>query len=227
MTATADYAHVPAVNVNSNTRDVLAAIALVAAPTVLGIGLLVHPKEVTGEAEQLGIISRHASAWGTSHLLIYLGSVLMVGAVVALVRLADRHGAKGVLAAGVVAGFGAVALAATAATEMVTHHLVQAGTDAAAKAAMYHSYAKAGDLGTAVFLPDIALSIGIVALAFLLWRSRALKAWTAVAIGVGAVLAPLPVIALRDVGAVIFVLGMPGAAAATLRSSSPTLSGSC
>ena len=188
-------------------------LAIVGAPLLLGAGLVIHPKEVTGEAEQLGIVTRHASAWGTAHLLIYLGSVLMVAAIIGLVRLADRHDARGAGIAGAVAGFGAVALAATAAIEMVTRHLAEAGGDATTRAAVFHSFEKAGDLGLAVFLPEFALSIGLIGLAVVLWRSHALTGWAALAIGAGGVLAPVPVIALRDLGAAILVAGMVAAAA--------------
>src|SRR5262249_54032953 len=106
------------------TRDRLCAAVVVAMPIVLGIGLVLHPRETSNEARQLDIVAHHASAWGAAHVLIYLAAALAIGATAALVRLADRHQAKGALAAGVVAGFGAVALAATAAIELVTRHVV-------------------------------------------------------------------------------------------------------
>src|SRR5437667_7195382 len=70
-------------------RDRLTAAALVAAPVVLGAGLVIHPKEVSGESEQLMIIGHHLSAWGCAHVLIYLGAALLIPAVIGLVRLAD------------------------------------------------------------------------------------------------------------------------------------------
>jgi hypothetical protein len=204
---------------STNARDRLAALALVTAPVVLGVGLIVHPKEVTSESEQLRIISDHATAWGVAHVLIYLGSTLLVGAVIALVRLADRHGGRGALGAGVVAGFGAVALASAAAIEMATRHIVESA-GVAGSAAGYHSYTTANDLGIVVFLPEFALSVGFVGLAFVLWRSAAVAAWSGVAIGVGVVLAPVPVVGARDLGAMVFTAGMCAAAAAVLRAPS-------
>ena len=201
------------------TRDRLAAAALVAAPVVLGVGLVIHPKEVGGEADQLEIIGQHVSRWGAAHLLIYIGSALMVGAIIGLVRLADRHHGKGGLVAGIVAGAGAVALAATATTEMVTRHVVEAITDPTTQRVVYHSYEKAGDLNGAVLFPCFLLSIGLLGMMVVLLRARAVAPWAAVAIGVGSLLAPIPAIAIRDIGAVVMTAGMVTAAGALVRTS--------
>jgi hypothetical protein len=186
-------------------------------PIVLGIGLVLHPRETSNEARQLDIVARHASAWEAAHVFIYLAAALAIGATAALVRLADRHQAKGALAAGVVAAFGAVALAATAAIELVTRHVVQSGLGQTNAAAVFHQYETATDLGLAVFIAAFALSLGFAALAVVLWRSRALPGGAALCLALGAVAAPLPVIAVRDLGAVLLLIGMAAAAHVTLR----------
>jgi hypothetical protein len=199
------------------TRDRLSALVLIAMPVVLDVGLVLHPRETSNETEQLDIVARHASAWGTAHLLIYLASALAIGATVALVRLADRHHARGGLGAGAIAVFGAVALAATAAIEIVTKHITQAGVGQANAVAVFHQYQNATDLGITVFVAALALSLGFAVLAVMLWQSRALPGWAALSLALGTIAAPLPVIAVRDVGALLLLIGMTAAARAVVK----------
>jgi hypothetical protein len=204
------------------TRDRLSALVVVATPVVLGVGLVLHPRETSNETQQLDIVARHASALGAAHLLIYLGAALAVAATAALVRLGDRHHAKGSLAAGAVAVFGAIALAATAAIDLVTRHIVEAGVAQTTTITVFHKYETPTDLGVAVFVAAFALSLGLAALALTLWRSRALPGWAALSLAVGALAAPLPVIAVRDTGAVLLLVSMAAAARAVQQTCATT-----
>jgi hypothetical protein len=68
-------------------RKALCGSCLIAAPTLLLVGGLLHPTETTDPVRQYEIISSSADRWELSHWFITVSMLLMVGAVLGLAHL--------------------------------------------------------------------------------------------------------------------------------------------
>ncbi len=100
-------------------RKAICGSCLIAAPTLLLVGGLLHPEETTDPARQYEIISTSADRWELAHWIIAASMLLMVGAVLGLAhQLHERRPAEGILG-GAVALAGVLALFAVAAAETV------------------------------------------------------------------------------------------------------------
>jgi hypothetical protein len=98
-------------------RKTATGVCLVAAPVLLLIGMILHPAESRDAAEQLRIIAADADRWATSHYIIALGAVLLVGAMMGLAHLLHEHRPAQAIVGGAMGVVGAMALCAVAFSE--------------------------------------------------------------------------------------------------------------
>src|SRR5512134_1149927 len=73
-------------------RTLIAAASLIVGPLVMAIGDLLHPKESIAPPEQIAILVDHASRWYTAHLLLFVGLMLFIPGLLALVALTEWTG---------------------------------------------------------------------------------------------------------------------------------------
>jgi len=186
-------------------RKVLCGSCLVAAPTLLLVGGLLHPTETTDPVRQYEIISGSADRWEVSHWFITASMLLMVGAVLGLAhQLHEQRPAEGILG-GAVALAGAMALFAVAATEtIVVTELGRSGVTGAA--VLYERIFEFGTTRWTVLLVAVLLlPVGLVAMSYGLYRARLAPPWTAGALGLGALFFA---VSLPTGSAVVFAVGL-------------------
>ena len=178
---------------------------LIAAPTLLLVGGLLHPKETTDPARQYEIVSNSADRWELAHWIITASMLLMVGAVLGLAHLLHKQRpAEGILG-GAVALVGALALFAVAAAETLVIPELGRSTEAGA-AALYERIFEFGSTRWTVLLVAVLLlPIGLVAMSYGLYRAQVAPKWAAGTLGLGALLFA---VALPTGSAVVFAIGL-------------------
>src|SRR5947209_4318257 len=185
-------------------------VCLIAAPLGSVVVTIAHPKTVNLGAPQLAIVAANPGRWNAVHTLLFWDLALMVPAVLGLVRLlyARRPGAA--LAGGALALLGILAGAGAATDELIVGVMAQMDDAQAQMAALFDRVHGQG--GFFIFLLATFLPIGLMVLAWGLYRAGLSTAWTAGAIGLGALLealglpAALPALALA--GHVLELVGM-------------------
>jgi hypothetical protein len=178
---------------------------LIAAPTLLLVGGLLHPKETTDPARQYEIVSSSADRWELAHWIITASMLLMVGAVLGLAHLLHKQRpAEGILG-GAVALVGVLALFAVAAAETVVVPELGRSTEAGA-AALYERILEFGSTRWTILLVAVLLlPIGLVAMSYGLYRAQVAPTWAAGTLGLGALLFA---VALPTGSAVVFAIGL-------------------
>jgi hypothetical protein len=178
---------------------------LIAAPTLLLVGGLLHPKETTDPARQYEIVSSSADRWELAHWIITASMLLMVGAVLGLAHLLHKQRpAEGILG-GAVALIGVLALFAVAAAETVVIPELGRSTEAGA-AALYERIFEFGSTRWTILLVAVLLlPIGLVAMSYGLYRAQVAPTWAAGTLGLGALLFA---VALPTGSAVVFAIGL-------------------
>jgi hypothetical protein len=178
---------------------------LIAAPTLLLVGGLLHPKETADSARQFEIISSSADRWELAHWIITASMLLMVGAVLGLAhQLHEQRPAEGILG-GAVALAGVLALFAVAAAETVVIPELGRSSEAGT-AALYERIFEFGSTRWTVLLVAVLLlPVGVVTMSYGLYRANVAPKWAAGSLGVGALLfaASLP-----TGSAVVFAIGL-------------------
>jgi hypothetical protein len=176
-------------------RRRLSALAMVAAPVLLALGLLLIPAEVDSKANslqataaQLQIAGAHRGQVFAAFLAHVLGGLLLIPAVGGLLRLAHQRGAALATVGGVLAGIGAGFIAADAALFGLTSYFASApGLDRAALAR--YLFAMAADPGAyALFFVSLLFPLGILLVALALLRARTVARWQPWLLLVGAMI---------------------------------------
>jgi hypothetical protein len=152
---------------SSATRDyrtLIAAASLIVGPLLMTIGDLFHPEERMDPAEQIPIIVDHASRWYAEHPLLFIGMMLSIPGLLALVSLtAERKPAAG-YAARILVLIGASALASIFVGEMLIGRFVTDGADTAAATDLLESMFS-GPMVAAVMPATLAFVVGTAAFA--------------------------------------------------------------
>lgn len=186
-------------------RKAICGSCLIAAPTLLLVGGLLHPTETTDPARQYEIISSSADRWELAHWIITASMMLMVGAVLGLAhQLHEQRPAEGILG-GAVALVGVLALFAVAAAETVVIPELGRSSEAGA-AALYERIFEFGSTRWTVLLVAVLLlPVGLLAMSYGLYRAQVAPTWASAALGLGALLFAA---ALPTGSAVLFAIGL-------------------
>jgi hypothetical protein len=176
-------------------RQRLAAVAMISAPVLLALGLLLIPAEVDSKANslqataaQLQVASAHRGQVFAAFLAHVLGGLLLIPALGGLLRLARQRGAALATIGGVLAGIGAGFIAADAALFGLTSYFASApGLDRAALAG--YLFAMTADPGAyALFFASLLFPLGMLLVALALLRARTVARWQPWLLLVGAML---------------------------------------
>ena len=186
-------------------RKTICGSCLIAAPALLLVGGLLHPKETTDPARQYEIIASNVDRWELAHWIITVSMLLMVGAVLGLAhQLHEQRPAEGILG-GAVALVGVLALFAVAAAETVVVPELGRSSEAGAAALYERIFAFGSTRWTVLLVAVLLLPVGLVAMSYGLYRAQAAATWAVGALGLGALLFA---VALPTGSAVVFAIGL-------------------
>jgi hypothetical protein len=169
-------------------RKMVAGICMILAPLVLLVATVVHPEATNDEAAQLAVIAENLDAWFIAHLLALMAIALTVPAVLGLMHmLREREVALGHVGGGL-AMLGLLAYVGIVAIEgFVGWQMGEAGDRAAMVALLSSIYDSAG-IVIPFFVMSVGFAVGMMCLAYGLYRARAVQSWMAICLAVGAVL---------------------------------------
>jgi hypothetical protein len=201
------------VQTDSHFRKMVAGFCMVAAPVLFLVSAIVSPKLSTDGSDQLGLIAGHVDRWYISQVAALVGLVLFVPAILGLVHmLRERHGRIGDVGGGLTL-IGTMAVTAATGTSLVAWQAAKPGLDAGQMGRLADRLTDTAGIVAVVFIPTMLVAIGMVVLAYGLYRARVIHPVSALCLAVGAVcldigLGPAASVALGIVGAAIFLVGL-------------------
>jgi hypothetical protein len=160
----------------------LAGTALIAGPACAVLGTALHPARRADEAEHLAAVAANLDRWYAAHVLFMVGLLFAVPSILALARIST--GERIAQLGAVLAFVGVIAVTPVIGWEFVIWEMAKPERDTAEMVALLERVNTSP--GLLVFgIVSIALPLGFVALGLGLWRTRAVPAWQAVALGAG------------------------------------------
>jgi len=192
-------------------RKMVAGLCMIFAPLLLVIGMVIHPESSTNEATQLGTIAANQDAWFIAHLLILASLVLALPAVLGLMHmLREREVALGHIGGGL-ALIGVLALVGIVTIDGFVLWQAASGGEAG-MVALYERLNETAGVVIPFYIVSFAFTLGLLCLAFGLYRARAVQSWMAVFITVGAIClaigGPAALNWLMIVGAAFLLVGL-------------------
>lgn len=194
-------------------RKTVAGFCMALAPVLLLVGMVVHPERKTDEAAQLAVMADNLDQWFIAHLLVLISLVLAVPAVLGLMHmLREREVAYGhfggaLALTGILAVTGIVAIDGFVGWQMA----VAEANRAEMVALLQRLYDTAG-IVIPFFIMSFAFGLGMVILAYGLYRARVVQSWMAAFVAIAAILlsvaGPTASDALSVVGAAFLLVGL-------------------
>jgi hypothetical protein len=194
-------------------RKTVAGVCMIAAPALVVVSQVIHPREFSDEAKWLAEVSANADRQYWAHLLgLFALALAIPGILGAMHMLKERRPALGHIGAGL-ALFGTVSLAAVVGTEFVVWQAAKApATDAAAMTSLI---GRIIDSPGMILLYVLALTfpLGLLVLGIGLYLARAAATWEAVlvalpfTVGIVSEIAYGPRI-IPIVASVLFLIGL-------------------
>jgi hypothetical protein len=166
----------------------VASLCLIAAPAVLFAGGLSHPRGEDAAAAHLAIVAQNPNRYYAAHAILLAGLALFLGAILALVHLiGERPAVLGPLGGGLamIGLLGATAIVAM--DGLVTSQMAQPEADRGEMAALLDRIKEFAGLRAIAGVSAIAFLLGMLLLAYGLWRTARPPRWTASAIAAGAI----------------------------------------
>ena len=165
----------------------VSAASLILGPLLMTVGDGIHPKENNDAADQAAIIVEHASRWYASHLLLFIGLLVLIPGILALASLtAERRQVVG-YAARVLTLMGVAAFSAVFVAEMLIGRYVADGADVSAATDLLETFQSGRVLGV-VMIGGVAFFSGVAAFAIPLVMTGQQFRWPALAFILGALL---------------------------------------
>ena len=205
-------------------RKTVAGVCMIAAPALVVVSQIIHPREFSDEAKWLAEVSANADRQYWAHVLGLFALALAIPAILgAMHMLKARRPALGHVGAGL-ALLGVVSLAAIVGTEFVVWQAAKApGTDTAAMTALLGRMNDSGGI-LLLYLLALAFPLGLLVLGIGLYLARAAAAWEAAlvaipfAVGIVSEIAYGPRI-IPIVTSILFLVGLGSIGRRVLRES--------
>jgi hypothetical protein len=211
-------------------------MALIAAPLIVLVALLLHPVEKTTATAQVPVIAAHPQRWYAAHLLLLAGCLVLVPAILELARLlrgrADRAAAAGAVlgVAGAFGLFGVVTIEG-----LGSSRLVGAGLSPVDEITAVHAVVASAAVVVPLTLLGVCLCAGLVILGVGARRAGVVPVRDAVLVAASGVLLLAGFAGAQNVtriGAAVLLVGMAdigarqlGAGSGAERSGAPVLTG--
>ncbi len=177
-----------AVSDTRHFRRLVAGICLIAAPAVLLVGAVVHPQVGDTGAAHLAVVAESPDRYYAAHAIILAGLVLFLPAVLGLMHLlresatAFGHVGGGLAMIGL---FGATAVVAV--DGIAVSQMGQPEASAEEMAALLDRIKESAGLRAVAVVGAVAFLLGVLLLAYGLWRARAVQPWMAGGIAAAAI----------------------------------------
>jgi hypothetical protein len=194
-------------------RKQVAGLCMLFAPALVLVSAIVSPKLSTSGATQLRYAGAHLDRWYLTQAIALASLVLLVPAILGLMHmLRERQVAMGHLG-GALALIGVMAATALTGAAFLMWQMAEPGRDAAQMGAVMHDFLHTTGVVVALMIPTIGVALGFVALAYGLFRARAVHWMSALLMAAGAValdvgLGPAASNALSIAGAAAFTIGL-------------------
>jgi hypothetical protein len=197
---------------DSHFRKMVAGFCMVVAPVLFLVSAIVSPKLSTDGSDQLGYIAGHADRWFISQLAMLVGLVLFVPAVLGLVHMLRERDARIGDVGGGLTLIGTMAGLAACGVGMALWQMVKP-VATPQMALLADRLFDSGAIIGVVFVPTMLIAIGLIVLAYGLYRAHVVHPVSALCVAVGTVcltigLGPAASVALAIVGAAIFLVGL-------------------
>jgi hypothetical protein len=191
-------------------RKMVAGVCMVFASLFLLVGAVIHPEMSTDEATQLATIASDLDAWFAAHLFILIAIVLAVPAVLGLMHMlrerevALGHIGGGLALLGLLALFGIVTI-----DGFVLWQAAAGGEDG--MVALYERLNETAGVVIPFYAMSFAFTLGMLCLAYGLYRARAVQSYMALFLAVAAICLAIASVAaetwLLIVGAAFLFVG--------------------
>ncbi len=194
-------------------RKMVAGVCLTLAPILLLASAVTSPKLHIDGGDQLAFIAAHADRWYISQVLSLAALALLVPAVMGLIHMLRERQVMAGFAGGGLTLLGILAAIAATGMALVFWQMAKPGLDGAQMTALANRLTDSTGILLVVFLPTLLIAIGMMVLAFGLYRARAVPEFAALALAVGAVAVTIGYglaasIALVIAGSVVLLVGM-------------------
>ncbi|MGI8633732.1 MAG: hypothetical protein ACR2NA_14465 [Solirubrobacterales bacterium] len=168
-------------------RRIVAGMCMVAAPLALLAGMVIHPAVETSERSIIAAAAADSDAWYASHLLLLISLVLVVPAILGLTHmLREREVVLGHLGGGL-ALLGVMAFVGIVTVEGVVGWQAGLG-DRAEMVALFERFGEATGYVIPFVLVSLGFAVGMITLAYGLFRANMVAPVLAVGLAVGSVL---------------------------------------
>jgi hypothetical protein len=194
-------------------RKLVAGMCMLAAPALVLVSAIVSPKLSTNGATQLRYAGAHLDRWYLTQVIAMASLVLLVPAILGLVHmLRERQVAIGHVGGGL-ALVGVMAATAMTGAAFMMWQMAEPSRDAAQMGAVVHDFIHTTGTVVPLFIPTIGIALGFIALAYGLFRARAVHWMSALLMAAGAValdvgLGPAASNVLSIAGGAAFTIGL-------------------
>jgi hypothetical protein len=192
-------------------RKLVAGFCMICGPLLLLVGAVVHPEQSTDEATQLATIAANMDSWFVAHLLILGSLVFALPAVLGLIHmLREREVAYGHIGGGL-ALLGLLALVGIVTIDgFVLWQAASGGEDG--MIALYERLNETAGVVIPFYAMSFAFSLGLIVLAYGLYRAKAVQSWMALFVAVASVCLAIAGVAAENwlliVGAAFLFVGL-------------------
>jgi hypothetical protein len=165
-------------------QKTVAGVCMIAAPALVVVSQIIHPREFSDEAKWLAEISSNTCRQYWAHLLGLLALALAIPAILGAMHMLNAgRAALGHVGAGL-ALFGVVSLAAVVGTEFVVWQAAKApATDTAAMTSLIGRIIDSPGM-ILLYLLALAFPLGVLVLGIGLYLARAAAAWEAALVAI-------------------------------------------
>ena len=170
-----------------SARRALLAGSCVTAPLFGLVAAAAIPALPTTPADGIHTVASSPDRFYVYALCVLVSSMLLVPAVFALLELLRPRRPWAALVAGVVTQIGMLVAVGDSASELVFWQMGAHGKDPSAMIAVTDSYERAPGTSLVYSVGGLCTLGGVLVLGFLLWRARALPAWAAACLPLGAI----------------------------------------
>jgi hypothetical protein len=161
-------------------RRLVAGICLIAAPVALLVGALVHPQGKDAATAHLAVVADNPDRYYAAHAIILAGLALFLPAILGLMHLlrqratAFSHVGGGLAMIGL---FGATAVVGV--DGIAVSQMGQPQASAEEMAALLDRIKESAGFRAIAVVGGVAFTLGMLLLAYGLWRARAVQPWMA------------------------------------------------
>jgi hypothetical protein len=170
-------------------RRLVAGFCLIAAPITLLVGAIVHPQSKDAASAHLAVVAENPGRHYAAHAILLAGLALFLPAVLGLVHLLTHrttalgHAGGGLAMIGL---FGATAVVAV--DGIVVSQMGQPQASAEEMAALLDRIKESAGFRAIALIGALALVVGVLLLAYGLWRAEAVQPWVAGLVAAAAII---------------------------------------